>query len=243
MRLDKIRQHAFFSGMSEADLKLLEPYFALQTWVAGTTIFEQGDYAEYLYLMISGEVAIHYKPDDGPIMTVTHVQPGGLFGWSAAMGNPTYTSGASCALDSELARVRGEDLRSLYEKHPELKNVILSRLTAVIAERRKVRQGELTSVLANGFQQQASGRGGSMADSKVDPKLEIQMKALVEQLSAYTETFHGGTVDYVSFDGKVLKVRLGGACLGCPLSPSTLHGWVEGTVRQFFPDIVQVESV
>jgi len=79
--------------------------------------------------------------------------------------------------------------------------------------------------------------------TKVDLKAEIQMKALVEQLSAYIETFHGGSVEYVSFDGVVLKVRLGGACLGCPLSPSTLHGWVEGTVRQFFPDIKSVEPV
>ena len=82
-----------------------------------------------------------------------------------------------------------------------------------------------------------------MPENGVDPKAEIQMKALVEQLSAYIETFHGGSAEYVSFDGQVLKVRLGGSCLGCPLSPSTLHGWVEGTVRQFFPDIKSVESV
>jgi Fe-S cluster biogenesis protein NfuA len=82
-----------------------------------------------------------------------------------------------------------------------------------------------------------------MSEGKLDPKTELQMKALVEQLSAYIETFHGGEAEYVSFDGKVLKVRLGGACLGCPLSPSTLHGWVEGTVRQFFPDIERVEEV
>ena len=77
----------------------------------------------------------------------------------------------------------------------------------------------------------------------VDPKIEIQMKALVEQLSAYIETFHGGSVEYVNFDVKILQVRLGGACLGCPLSPNTLHGWVEGTVRQFFPDIEDVQAV
>jgi Fe-S cluster biogenesis protein NfuA len=82
-----------------------------------------------------------------------------------------------------------------------------------------------------------------MNESGVDPKIEIQMKALVEQLSAYIETFHGGSAEYVSFDGKVLKVHLGGSCLGCPLSPATLHGWVEGTVRQFFPGIEKVESV
>ena len=69
------------------------------------------------------------------------------------------------------------------------------------------------------------------------------MVALLEKISAYIEHFHGGSVELVAFDGKVLQVRLGGACLGCPLSPSTLHGWVEGTVRQFFPEIERVESI
>ncbi len=69
-----------------------------------------------------------------------------------------------------------------------------------------------------------------------------QIYALIDQLSAYIEQFHGGSVEAVSFDGKVLVVRLGGACLGCPLSPNTLHGWVEGTVKQFFPQIEKVES-
>jgi Fe-S cluster biogenesis protein NfuA len=34
-----------------------------------------------------------------------------------------------------------------------------------------------------------------------------------------------------------------GACLGCPLSPHTLHGWVEGTARQFFPRLQTVRAV
>jgi Fe-S cluster biogenesis protein NfuA len=72
--------------------------------------------------------------------------------------------------------------------------------------------------------------------------IEEQVRVLIQRLSAYIEQFHGGSVEYISFDGKVLKVRLGGACLGCPLSPNTLHGWVEGTVKQFFPQIEKVES-
>ena len=71
---------------------------------------------------------------------------------------------------------------------------------------------------------------------------EEQIKTLVDKISAYVEQFHGGKVEVVSFNGKILKVRLGGACLGCPLLPSTLHGWIAGTVRQFFPDIQVVEA-
>lgn len=79
--------------------------------------------------------------------------------------------------------------------------------------------------------------------SETNAAVEIRLKALLEQLSAYIETFHGGSVEYVAFDGKTLRVRLGGACQGCPLSPATLHGWVAGTVRQFFPEIEAVEAV
>jgi len=69
-----------------------------------------------------------------------------------------------------------------------------------------------------------------------------QLRVLIQRLSAYIEQFHGGSVEFISFDGEVLRVRLGGACLGCPLSPNTVHGWVEGTVKQFFPEIQHVES-
>lgn len=67
--------------------------------------------------------------------------------------------------------------------------------------------------------------------------LEMQLRHLVENISAYIEQFHGGTVEFISLQNDELKVRLGGACLNCPLLPSTLHGWVEGTVHQFFPTI------
>jgi Fe-S cluster biogenesis protein NfuA len=81
-----------------------------------------------------------------------------------------------------------------------------------------------------------------VAPINVNAPIEEQVRVLIQRLSAYIEQFHGGSVDFISFDGKVLKVRLGGACLGCPLSPNTLHGWVEGTVKQFFPQIEKVES-
>ena len=71
---------------------------------------------------------------------------------------------------------------------------------------------------------------------------EDQLRGLLDKLSSYVEQFHGGTVEFVSFDGKELKVRLGGACLNCPLLPSTLHGWVAGTVHQFFPEINVAEE-
>lgn len=72
---------------------------------------------------------------------------------------------------------------------------------------------------------------------------EERLQSLIEQISAYIEHYHGGSVTLIDYDGKVVKVKLGGACEGCELLPSTLKGWVEGTVRQFFPEVERVEAV
>lgn len=72
---------------------------------------------------------------------------------------------------------------------------------------------------------------------------ENRMQTLLEVISSYIEQYHGGWVRMIDFDGKVLKVEMGGACDGCSLSQTTLHGWVEGTVKQFFPELQRIELV
>ena len=76
-----------------------------------------------------------------------------------------------------------------------------------------------------------------------DAPVEERLQALLETLSAYIEYYHGGSVEMVSFGEGALKVRMAGACEGCELAPVTLHGWVEGTVKQFFPMVETVEAV
>ncbi len=81
-----------------------------------------------------------------------------------------------------------------------------------------------------------------MSKSNLTQMEELQVRDLVDKINAYIEQYHGGSVEVVALEGNQLKVRLGGACDGCPLSFNTLHGWVAGTVRQFFPDIEVVEA-
>jgi Fe-S cluster biogenesis protein NfuA len=70
-----------------------------------------------------------------------------------------------------------------------------------------------------------------------------QMAALVDAISSYVEHYHNGSVKMVARKGDTIKVVLGGACVGCPITPATLCGWVLGTVQQFFPQIQHIEPV
>ena len=244
--LEMLIRFPLFQDFSSADLKIIAPLFHARTYRPGAVIIEQGEKATCLYLLTNGEVDIRYKPYDGESIKLTHLRAGGVFGWSAVLGNPTYSSSVICAVDCEVLIVCGNDLRALQESHPQTNALVMDRLSQAVSSRWPSAQTQVKSMLNKGITENVSplGKGApSMNTPAASSPKDEQLKVLLDQLSSYIEQFHGGSVEYVDFDGATLKVRLGGACLGCPLSPSTLHGWVEGTVRQFFPEIENVEAV
>jgi Fe-S cluster biogenesis protein NfuA len=70
-------------------------------------------------------------------------------------------------------------------------------------------------------------------------KVEEALKLIRPTLQA-----DGGNVELVEVtDDGVVKVRLTGACSGCPMSQMTLRSGVERIIREQVPEIKAVESV
>lgn len=53
----------------------------------------------------------------------------------------------------------------------------------------------------------------------------------------------GGDVELVDVDGGVVKVRLTGACGGCPMASITLKNGIEALLKDEIPAVERVESV
>jgi Fe-S cluster biogenesis protein NfuA len=53
----------------------------------------------------------------------------------------------------------------------------------------------------------------------------------------------GGDVELIAVEDGVVKVRLQGACYGCPMAQLTLKNGIERTLRAEIPEIKQVVSV
>jgi len=53
----------------------------------------------------------------------------------------------------------------------------------------------------------------------------------------------GGDVEFVDIEDGVVKVRLKGACAGCPMSQMTLKNGVERLLKEQIPEVESVESV
>ena len=238
----RVEHLSLFKDLSKETLKLLRPLFEPCTCHEGV-IFKQGDPAIHLYLLITGAVYIRYKPYDGSEITITTVKPNGIFGWSAISENTLYTSSASCSDESQAMRIQGNTLRELCAQHPRTGEILLDRLAESVSRRWSNAKTQVRDILSDGV----STRGDSMVNKTrkhnhpVHSK-EEQIKGLLEQVSVYIEQYHGGSVEFVSLQDDILTVRVGGACLECPLLPSTLQGWVAGTIHQFFPEIQVVSA-
>lgn len=53
----------------------------------------------------------------------------------------------------------------------------------------------------------------------------------------------GGDVELVDVEGNVVKVRLTGACGGCPMATITLKNGIEALLKEEIPSVERVESV
>ena len=73
---------------------------------------------------------------------------------------------------------------------------------------------------------------------KIREEVEEALKELRPQLQA-----DGGDIEFVDFDKGIVKVRLTGACAGCPMSTMTLKMGVERYLKQKIPEVVKVEAI
>ncbi len=53
----------------------------------------------------------------------------------------------------------------------------------------------------------------------------------------------GGDVELVDVENGIVKVRLTGACGGCPMSQMTLKQGIETYIKKEIPEILSVEAV
>jgi Fe-S cluster biogenesis protein NfuA len=72
--------------------------------------------------------------------------------------------------------------------------------------------------------------------------MEEQVRESIEKIRPLLQR-DGGDIELVSVEEGVVKVKLQGACCGCPMSQMTLKGVVEQTLKKEVPGVERVETV
>jgi Fe-S cluster biogenesis protein NfuA len=74
--------------------------------------------------------------------------------------------------------------------------------------------------------------------SETEKKVQAALAEIRPQIQA-----DGGDIDLIAVENNIVKVRLRGACAGCPMSALTLKQGVERLIKQKVPEIQSVEAV
>lgn len=73
--------------------------------------------------------------------------------------------------------------------------------------------------------------------------MKEKVEAALEKIRPMLQA-DGGDVELVGIEaGGVVKVRLQGACAGCPMSQMTLKNGIEKILKEAVPEVTTVENV
>lgn len=72
--------------------------------------------------------------------------------------------------------------------------------------------------------------------------LEEKVKAVIAEIRPMLQG-DGGDIEFVEMDGTAVKVRLRGACSGCPHAAITIKQGVEARIREVVPEVTEVIAV
>lgn len=81
------------------------------------------------------------------------------------------------------------------------------------------------------------------SETNTDQTLEEKVKDMIESLRGALQS-HGGDVELVGIDDdNTVKVRLQGACQGCPGAAMTMKSGIERILKEKIPEVKEVVAV
>ena len=72
--------------------------------------------------------------------------------------------------------------------------------------------------------------------------MQEKVEAILEKIRPNLQA-DGGDVELVGIEGGIVKLRLQGACAGCPMSQMTLKMGIERELKKAIPEVEEVVSV
>jgi CRP-like cAMP-binding protein len=151
MTMQELSAVPIFNGLESEELQLLTKCFHDEMYPEESLVFQQGQRAEKLHILLSGKVDIRFKPYDSEALTVASLSAGDVFGWSAALGRHDYTSDAYVTEEGHGLSIRGDVLREFCETHPRGGIILLERLAEVISSRLRQTHGKVVQLLQEGI--------------------------------------------------------------------------------------------
>jgi CRP-like cAMP-binding protein len=125
-----------FKSLSVDAVQKINEISEVQTYDAGTTIFEPNQEAKNVYLLLDGLVALRFPGKEEAFSTgLIRVEKNELIGAGALLGSPTSVSQAYCVEKSTVLVIDGKKLRDILEEDRIVGFDVMLKIAALYFER------------------------------------------------------------------------------------------------------------
>ncbi|MCF6176831.1 MAG: cyclic nucleotide-binding domain-containing protein [Victivallaceae bacterium] len=131
-----VKNLAFFADIDANDAEAIQKLFYEESFLAGDTVFAEGDVGDILYLIVDGCVRISTKIGDVEKILVT-LRRGAVFGELATVEEDFRSATAKAVEDSNMLAINRAAFTEMLEQHPVAGRKILGFVLATVTGRLK----------------------------------------------------------------------------------------------------------
>lgn len=124
-----------FQDLNRREFRKVEAILHRRTWGADEAIVNEGDPGVGMYIIVSGEVKIAQRGDDGSMQDLATLGSGDFFGEQALLDESPRTASALAVDPCNVIGFFRPDLLDLIESNPRLGLKIVMRLSQMISMR------------------------------------------------------------------------------------------------------------
>lgn len=128
-----IKQADLFWGLSQNFIQSLTSGATKQTFLAGDTVFNLDDPADYFYVLIQGKIRLEIGTSDQKVYCSD--QTGESFGWSALIGRRNYSATCICEQPAVLLRFDKAHVLRLLDKDADSAAIFYKHLAGALGDR------------------------------------------------------------------------------------------------------------
>ena len=144
-----LADHPDFFAFDDEERRQLARHARVESFPSGSTIFQEEDEADDVFLLLEGEVAVQNTlPGRDPVRIET-LGPGDILGWAWLMPPFRRMSDAVAMTDVRAVALDASGVRTLCNAHPELGYRLYQNWLPHLADRFRAQRLQLLSALTN----------------------------------------------------------------------------------------------
>ena len=209
--IDKnLQKTPLFSALDEEAAIALQKSMVPQTIKRGSTLFQEGDAGDRLYVVTAGKIKLSHASGDGRESVLAVLGPGDMFGELSLFDPGPRTATASAVTDSAVLGLGNTDLNPWLVGRPE----VAQKLLPALAHRlRRTNEAMSDLVFADVPGRVAKAlldlgeKFGSKTEAGIYVNHDLTQEELAQLVGASRETVNKALADFVSRGWLKLETR------------------------------------